>query len=236
MDIETRKERLDQRIDNAAKRVGRAPSEIKLLAVSKTRSAETVREFAILGQHAFGENYLQEALEKINQLNDLDLEWHFIGQLQRNKTAAVAEKFDWVQSIDRLVIAERLSAQRPANMGDLNVYAYRVHDECTRRGKGGIAPTALSSLADANKTSLPRLVLRGLMTIPENTTEIEKLKKAFAKMNSLYNQLKTRYDTVDTLSMGMTSDFELAIEEGSNMIRVGTALFGPRDYGKSTIK
>ncbi len=233
MDIETRKEHLDQRINSAARRVGRAPSEIKLLAVSKTRSAETVRKLAALGQHAFGENYLQEAVDKINQLNDLDLEWHFIGQLQRNKTAAVAEKFDWVQSIDRLVIAERLSAQRPANMGDLNVcIQVQMSDEA---GKGGIAPTTLSSLADAIN-SLPRLVLRGLMTIPENTTEVEKLKKSFAKMNSLYNQLKTRYDTVDTLSMGMTSDFELAIEEGSTMIRVGTALFGPRDYGKSTIK
>ncbi len=233
MDIETRKEHLDQRINSAARRVGRAPSEIKLLAVSKTRSAETVRKLATLGQHAFGENYLQEAVDKINQLNDLDLEWHFIGQLQRNKTAAVAEKFDWVQSIDRLVIAERLSAQRPANMGDLNVcIQVQMSDEA---GKGGIAPTTLSSLADAIN-SLPRLVLRGLMTIPENTTEVEKLKKSFAKMNSLYNQLKTRYDTVDTLSMGMTSDFELAIEEGSTMIRVGTALFGPRDYGKSTIK
>jgi pyridoxal phosphate enzyme (YggS family) len=233
MDIETRKEHLDRRMNSAARRVGREPSEIKLLAVSKTRSAETIRALAALGQHAFGENYLQEAVDKINQLDDLDLEWHFIGQMQRNKTAAVAENFDWVQSIDRLVAAERLSAQRPANLGDLNVcIQVQMSDEA---GKGGIAPTALLALADAIN-SLPRLVLRGLMTIPENTTEIEKLKRAFAKMNNLYTNLKARYDTVDTLSMGMTNDFELAIEQGSTMIRVGTALFGPRDYGKSSIR
>ena len=233
MDIETRKQRLHRRMNSAARRVGREPSEIKLLAVSKTRSAETIRALAALGQHAFGENYLQEAVDKINQLDDLDIEWHFIGQMQRNKTSAVAENFDWVQSIDRLVIAERLSAQRPANMDDLNVcIQVQMSDE---EGKGGIAPEALFPLADAIN-SLPGLVLRGLMTIPENTTKIEKLKRAFRTMNSLYTRLKTRYDTVDTLSMGMTSDFELAIEEGSTMIRVGTALFGPRDYGKSSIR
>jgi pyridoxal phosphate enzyme (YggS family) len=233
MDIETRKEHLDRRMNSAARRVGREPSEIKLLAVSKTRSAETIRALAALGQHAFGENYLQEAVDKINQLDDLDLEWHFIGQMQRNKTAAVAENFDWVQSIDRLVIAERLSAQRPANMDELNVcIQMQMSDEA---GKGGIAPEALFPLADAIN-SLPGLVLRGLMTIPENTTEIDRLKRTFRKMNSLYSRLKTRYDTVDTLSMGMTSDFELAIEEGSTMIRVGTALFGPRNHGKSSIR
>ena len=226
MDIETRKERLDQRVNSAARRAGREPSEIRLLAVSKTRSANTIRSLAALGQQAFGENYLQEAEEKIIQLADLELEWHFIGQMQRNKTATVAEKFDWVQSIDRLVIAERLSAQRPAYMGDLNTcIQVRMSEEA---GKGGVSKEDLLPLAKAID-SLPGIVFRGLMTIPENTTDTKKQKMAFREMHSLYTQLKSQFETVDTLSMGMTGDFELAIEEGSTMVRIGTALFGPRN-------
>ena len=226
MDIETRKERLDQRVNSAARRAGREPSEIRLLAVSKTRSANTIRSLAALGQQAFGENYLQEAEGKIIQLADLELDWLFMGQMQRNKTATVAEKFDWVQSIDRLVIAERLSAQRPAHMGDLNTcIQVRMSEEA---GKGGVSKEDLLPLAKAID-SLPGIVLRGLMTIPENTTDTEKQKMAFREMHSLYTQLKSQFKTVDTLSMGMTGDFELAIEEGSTMVRIGTALFGPRN-------
>lgn len=225
MDIETRKEQLDQRINSAARRAGREPSEIRLLAVSKTRPAETIRALAGLGQQAFGENYLQEAEDKIIQLSDLDLDWHFIGQMQRNKTAIVAEHFDWVQSIDRLIIAERLSAQRPVSMADLNVCIQVSMSE--EAGKGGTSNDELFPLAKAID-SLPGIVLRGLMTIPENTADTEKQKMAFRDMYRLYSQLKDQYETVDTLSMGMTGDFELAVEEGSTMVRIGTALFGPR--------
>ena len=147
MDIESRKEQLDQRVNSAARRVGREPSEIRLLAVSKTRPAETIRTLAGLGQQAFGENYLQEAVEKIIQLSDLDLDWHFIGQMQRNKTAIVAKHFDWVQSIDRLIIAERLSAQRRVSMGDLNVCIQVSMSE--EAGKGGTPNNELFPLAKA---------------------------------------------------------------------------------------
>jgi pyridoxal phosphate enzyme (YggS family) len=226
MDIETRKEQLDQRVINTVNRIGRRPSDIKLLAVSKTRPATTIRSLAALGQQAFGENYLQEAIEKIKQLADLELEWHFIGQIQRNKTAAVAENFDWAQSIDRLVIAERLSAQRPAAMEKLNIcLQVRMSNET---GKGGVTREKLFPLAAAID-KLPGIELRGLMTIPENTSDREKQRMAFREMHDLYQKLKTQFCTVDTLSMGMSGDFELAIEEGSTMIRVGTALFGPRE-------
>ena len=175
MDIKTRKEALDQRVYSAAQMAGREPSAIKLLAVSKTRSADTIRSLAALGQQAFGENYLQEAIDKIAQLSDLGLEWHFIGQVQRNKTRIVAEKFDWVQSIDRPIIAERLSTQRPADMGDLNVcIQVRMSDE---EGKGGISPDALLPLAHTIN-SIPRLKLRGLMVIPENTTDTKRQRES----------------------------------------------------------
>jgi pyridoxal phosphate enzyme (YggS family) len=226
MDLETRKEQLDQRVNTAARRVNREPAEITLLAVSKKQTAEVIRDLAATGQQSFGENYLQEAIDKIKQLAELGLEWHFIGQIQRNKTAAVAENFDWVQSIDRPIIAERLSAQRPENMAKLNMcIQVRMSEEA---GKGGVSKEELFPLAEAID-ALPGVVLRGLMTIPENTTDREKQRMAFREMHSLYQKLKIQYDTVDTLSMGMTGDFELAIEEGSTMIRVGTALFGPRN-------
>ncbi|MEA1890494.1 MAG: YggS family pyridoxal phosphate-dependent enzyme [Pseudomonadota bacterium] len=226
MNLETRKEWLDQRVNAAAWRVNREPAEISLLAVSKKQTSEAVRSLAALGQQSFGENYLQEALEKVDQLAELALEWHFIGQIQRNKTAAIAENFDWVQSIDRLVIAERLSVQRPEKKGKLNVcIQVRMSEE---HGKGGIAADELLPLASAVST-LPGLVLRGLMTIPENTSDAEKQRASFHRMHDLFNHLRTQHASVDTLSMGMSGDFELAIEEGSTMIRVGTALFGPRN-------
>ncbi len=226
MNPEIAKEQLDQRVRSTAHRVGREASEIRLLAVSKTRPAEAIRDLAALGQQAFGENYLQEALKKISELDDLNLEWHFIGQLQRNKTNDVAENFDWIQSIDRLVIAQRLSAQRPAKMSDLNVcIQIRMSEE---EGKGGIAAEDLFVLADAIDC-MPRLKLRGLMTIPENTSNTRKQRQSFRNMHEIFCKLKSRYASIDTLSMGMSGDFELAIEEGSTMIRIGTALFGPRN-------
>ena len=234
MNIETRKEVLDQRVVSSARMAGREPSEIKLLAVSKTQSAGTIRSLAELGQKSFGENYLQEAIDKIHQLSGLGLEWHYIGQMQRNKTSAVAENFDWVQSIDRPVIAERLSSQRPVELGDLNVcIQVRMSDE---KGKGGIPPEQVSALAEII-ASLPKIKLRGLMAIPENTHDKDKQRQSFREMNEVYTQLQTGYDTVDTLSMGMSGDFELAIEEGSTMVRIGTLLFGPRQRGsKKTLQ
>ena len=229
MDIETRKEQQDQRENTAARRAGRDPSDIKLLAVRKPRAASTIRSLASLGQKAFGENYLQEAEEKIEQLADLDLEWQFIGQIQRNKTAAIAANFDWVQSIDRLFIAERLAAQRPTGKKPLKAcIQVRMSEET---GKGGVLPGDLFPQADAIN-SLPGIDLRGVMAIPENTTDTERQKMAFREMHDLYTRLKSDYGSVDTLSMGMTGDFELAIAEGSTMIRVGTALFGARQQIK----
>jgi len=225
MDIETRKDRLDQRINTAAQRAGRDPSAIRLLAVSKKQPAQAIRELASLGQQAFGENYLQEAVEKICSLNDLQLEWHYIGQLQRNKTRVVAENFDWVQSIDRAVLAERLSAQRHADRADLNLcIQVRMSEET---GKGGVSINEVFPLAGIID-KLSRVNLRGLMTIPENTSNVEKQRQSFRRMYAIFSDLKSQFPTVDTLSMGMSGDFELAIEEGSTMIRVGSALFGPR--------
>lgn len=231
MDIETRKEQLDQRVKATVHRASRQAAEIRLLAVSKTRPAETIRALAALGQQAFGENYLQEALKKISELADLELEWHFIGQLQRNKTRDVAENFDWIQSVDRAVIAERLSAQRPAKMAKLNVCIQVSMSE--EEGKGGVLPGKLFELA-RTIDALPGLAFRGLMAIPENTRNTEKQRKSFHSMHDLFNTLRSQYNSVDTLSMGMSEDFEIAIEEGSTMIRVGSALFGPRS--KVTLK
>lgn len=225
MDIETRKDRLDQRINTAAQRAGRDPSTVRLLAVSKKQPAQAIRDLADCGQLAFGENYLQEAVEKISSLSDLALEWHFIGQLQRNKTRVVAENFDWVQSIDRAVLAERLSAQRTDDKPGLNLcIQVRMSEEA---GKGGVAINEVFPLAGIID-KLPRLNLRGLMTIPENTLDTEKQRQSFRRMYAIFNDLKSQFQTVDTLSMGMSGDFELAIEEGSTMIRIGSALFGPR--------
>jgi len=230
MDIETQKLNIDQQITDVAVKCGRNPAEICLLAVSKTRPVEEIRRLASLGQRDFGENYLQDASKKIPQLADQDIVWHFIGQLQRNKTRTAAELFDWVQSVDRLVIAERLSAQRPAHLADLNICLQVLMSN--EPGKGGIQPDELLSVADTIQR-LPRIRLRGLMTIPEYTSDEKKLRSAFQQMHELYTELRSRYPTVDTLSMGMSGDFSLAIEEGSTMVRIGTALFGPRNYTES---
>ncbi len=230
MDIETQKVNIDQQITDAAVKYGRAPSEIRLLAVSKTRTADEIRLLAGLGQNEFGENYLQEAETKISQLADLDIVWHFIGQLQRNKTRIVAELFDWVQSVDRMVIAERLSAQRPEHKKDLNIcLQVSMSDE---PGKGGLSPGDI--IATARQIhGLPRIQLRGLMTIPENTDDKARLHKTFQHMHELYEELKAEHPMIDTLSMGMSGDFAMAIEHGSTMVRIGTALFGPRQYAES---
>jgi len=225
MDMETRKQLIERRIASAARRCGRDPATIQILAVSKTQTAERVRESVELGQLRFGENYLQEATAKIAALDDLQIEWHYIGQLQRNKTQAVADLFDWVQSVDRTILADRLSAQRPPGRGPLNV-CLQVHlsDE---PGKGGVNPAELADLA-RHVAALPNLRLRGLMSIPEHTTDTHRQRQAFATLARLFRGLQADYPDMDTLSMGMSGDFELAIEEGATLLRIGTALFGER--------
>jgi pyridoxal phosphate enzyme (YggS family) len=201
---------------------------VTLLAVSKTRSAQEIRAAHGAGLSRFGENYLQEALDKVSQLADLAIEWHFIGPLQANKTRAAAEHMHWVHSIDRDRIAERLAAQRPAGLPLLNV-CIQVHlgDEAT---KSGCAEADLPGLA-ATIMRLPRLALRGLMAIPPPAATFDEQRVHFARLAYLLRQLRAAYPAyphLDTLSMGMSDDLEAAIVEGATIVRVGTALFGPR--------
>lgn len=215
------------RIAAACKAVGRAPQTVALLAVSKTWPAADVREAAAAGQRAFGENYVQEGVEKIAALADAGLEWHFIGPLQSNKTRPVAEHFAWVHTIDRLKIAERLSAQRPEHLPPLQVCVQvNVSGEAS---KSGIAPAAAADLAHA-VAALPGLRLRGLMAIPEPTEDRRRLAQQFAGLRALYEQLNAQGLALDTLSMGMSDDLEIAIAEGATLVRVGTAIFGARTY------
>jgi hypothetical protein len=219
---------LHERITKAARAAGRDPSSVRLLAVSKAFPATVIAEAARAGQRAFGENYVQEALAKMDELvdsADQPLEWHFIGPIQSNKTRAIAQAFDWVQSVDRLKIAERLAEQRPANLPLLNVLLQvNVSGEAS---KAGVAPDQLSQLAAA-VAHLPRLRLRGLMAIPAPETDVERQRLAFARTNKLFRQLRAEGLKVDVLSMGMSDDLEAAIAEGATMVRIGTAIFGAR--------
>lgn len=209
----------------------RAPESVQLLAVSKTRSADEIRQLHACGQTAFGENYLQEALDKIEALQALPLEWHFIGPIQSNKTRAIAEQFDWVHSVDRLKIARRLSEQRPDNLPPLNIcLQVNISDEAS---KSGCTPEALPELARA-VAALPNLRLRGLMAIPEAETDPTRQRATFARVRLLLEELKTELPQLDTLSMGMSGDLGAAIAEGSTLVRVGTALFGPRAYNNTS--
>ncbi|MCK6386632.1 MAG: YggS family pyridoxal phosphate-dependent enzyme [Zoogloea sp.] len=213
------------RIARAAEAAGRDAAEVRLLAVSKTWPADSVREAAAAGQRAFGENYVQEGAEKVDALAALGLEWHFIGPLQSNKTRLVANRFAWVHSIDRLKIAERLSAQRDAHLPPLEVcIQVNVSGEAS---KSGVAPAELPALAHA-VAGLPRLRLRGLMAIPEPTSDVAVQRARFAALRELRDQLNAGGLALDTLSMGMSDDLEAAIAEGSTMVRVGTAIFGSR--------
>jgi PLP dependent protein len=198
---------------------------LTLVAVTKTQAAARLREAFDNGLRIFGENYVQEAIEKQALLSDLPIEWHFIGPLQSNKTKLVAEHFDWVHSIDRLKLAERLSAQRPMHLPPLQIcIQVNVSGEDS---KSGIAPQEALLLATAIY-SLPRLRLRGLMAIPEPSEDPSLLRSRFAQLRELKEQLERAGIALDTLSMGMSADYEIAIEEGSNLIRVGSALFGHR--------
>ena len=217
-----------ERITQAALQAGRSPDSVQLLVVSKTFGADKVAQVAALGQRDFGENYVQEAVDKITALQGLPgLVWHCIGPLQSNKTRPVAEHFDWVHSLDRLKIAQRLSEQRPAHMPPLQVCLQVNIDGGT--SKAGVVPAEALALAQA-VSALPRLVLRGLMTIPEPAESVETQLAVHHQAQRLFDDMKAalHLPQFDTLSMGMSSDLEAAVQVGSTMVRVGTAVFGAR--------
>ncbi len=216
------------RLEQAVRDAGREPGTVQLLAVSKTQPAEAVRAAHAAGQRAFGENYVQEALDKIAALADLraQLDWHLIGPLQSNKTRVVAESFDWVHGIDRLKIAERLAEQRPAHLPPLNVcLQVNISGETS---KSGLAPAELQAVARA-VDALPRLRLRGLMSIPEPAADLAAQRRPHAALRGLLDDLRASgLSRLDTLSMGMSADLEAAVLEGATIVRVGTAIFGER--------
>ncbi|MET3433578.1 pyridoxal phosphate enzyme (YggS family) [Herbaspirillum seropedicae] len=222
---------VQQQIAAAAERAGRPAGAVQLLAVSKTFGPQAVLEAVRAGQHAFGENYLQEALEKIAALPllapDVPLQWHFIGPIQSNKTRPIAEHFDWVHSVDRLKIAQRLSEQRPAALGALNVcLQVNISGEDS---KSGLDPAELPAVA-ALVAQLPGLKLRGLMAIPAPTVDVTQQRAAFAAVRSLLAQLQAQGLALDTLSMGMSADLDAAVAEGASIVRIGSAIFGARHY------
>lgn len=223
--IENNIAKLRQRIAQAAQKYGRNPDHITLLAVSKTRGADEIAQAVAAGIDQVGENYLQEALDKMDNCRHLPVCWHFIGPIQSNKTRAIAERFDWVESVDRLKIAQRLSDQRPPHLPPLNIcLQVNISGEAS---KSGVPPDQLMALADA-VALLPQLRLRGLMAIPLATQDEKLQRQAFAAMFVLYQELQARFPGADCLSMGMSADMEMAIAEGSNWVRIGTDLFGPR--------
>ena len=221
------------KISAAASSCGRAPEEVTLLAVSKTKPTSALAEAIAAGQRAFGENYVQEGVDKILHFREsgvAGLEWHFIGPLQSNKSRLVAEHFDWCHTVDRLKIASRLSEQRPAEMPPLNVLIQvNISDETS---KSGIPLSELDALADQVAT-LPGLRLRGLMAIPAPESDYQRQFAVARQMAVAFDALKARYPGVDTLSLGMTDDMAAAIAAGSTMVRIGTAIFGARDYTKT---
>src|SRR5437879_3946992 len=214
-----------QRIESATRAAGRPAQSVRLVAVSKTFPPEAVREAAQAGLRDFGENYVQEGVEKIREFLSLGLTWHYIGPIQSNKTRAIAQHFDWVHSIERAKIAARLSEARDPGLGDLQVcIQVNVSGEAS---KGGVAPEELASLAK-QVAALPRLRLRGLMAIPEPTPDEPLQRRRFAQLRALRERLNREGLVLDTLSMGMSADLEAAIAEGATMVRVGTAIFGER--------
>ncbi|ENX17550.1 YggS family pyridoxal phosphate enzyme [Acinetobacter sp. CIP 64.2] len=211
-------------IEQACQHVQRDPATVQLLAVSKTHPSTRLRTMYAVGQRCFGENYLQEALEKIEELQDLEIEWHFIGHVQRNKTKHLAEKFDWVHGVDRLIIAERLSSQRSDQQKALNLCLQVNIDG--QDSKDGCQPEEVAELVQ-RISQLPKLRLRGLMVIPAPENHA-----AFADAKALFEQVKAQHvqpQDWDTLSMGMSADLDAAIAAGSTMVRIGTALFGARE-------
>lgn len=214
----------------AAKQAGREPCEVQLLAVSKTFGAPAVLQAIEAGQTVFGENYLQEAIDKMAELRILSpnimLEWHFIGPIQSNKTRQIASHFDWVHTVERVKIAQRLSEQRPLDMPDLNIcLQVNISGEAS---KSGVAPAELLALAQ-EVAALPRLKLRGLMAIPEPCVDPAQQRVPFRQVRELADQLRAAGIAIDTLSMGMSADMTAAIYEGATMVRVGSAIFGQRE-------
>ena len=226
-DLQTARNQVLLQIQHACQHAKRSETEVQLLAVSKTQESACLRQMYEAGQRSFGENYLQEAMDKIENLADLDIEWHFIGHVQRNKTKHLAEKFSWVHGVDRLVIAERLSNQRPEQYPALNI-CLQVNIDA-QESKDGCQPEEVAHLV-AQISRLPHLKLRGLMVIPApNNVD------AFAQAKQLFDTVKSEHaqpEQWDSLSMGMSADLQQAISAGSTMVRIGTALFGARDYTK----
>jgi pyridoxal phosphate enzyme (YggS family) len=213
------------RILSAALAAGRDPNGVTLVAVTKSKTAESMRLAATAGVTNFGENYLQEALPKLNQLADLALTWHFIGAIQSNKTRDIAERFDWVHSVDRIHVARRLAGQRPFHAPPLNV-CLQV-ELVPEPNKSGVKPAELTSLAHA-VAQLPGLRLRGLMCVPPPQPNVDAERAVFAQLRGLLEELNAGGLKLDTLSMGMSGDFESAIAEGATLVRIGTAIFGSR--------
>lgn len=216
-------------IENSVKKCARRPNSVQLLAVSKTKPIKLLEQAMAVGQRAFGENYVQEGVEKVQYFQsnhaDIALEWHFIGPIQSNKTRPIAEHFDWVHSVDRLKIAQRLNEQRPNNLGELNVLI-QVNISSEESKSGTTSEEVMELAAAINE--MPNLTLRGLMSIPANVSNYDEQLAAFTQLASIQNQLRAQYPQVDTLSMGMSGDMDAAIEAGSTMVRIGTAIFGTR--------
>lgn len=223
--LQTRLEEIHRLIAAACLKAGRAPEEVQLLAVGKGHPPGAIQALHELGQRAFGESYVDEASRKIEDLQALEAEWHMIGPIQSNKTRIIAEHFDWVQSVDRLRIARRLNNQRPEGQPPLKVLIQVNLDEEPQ--KSGCLPQDIPALAE-QITAFPQLELRGLMAIPALRQGLDEQRAAFARLRQLFAELKRSYPAVDTLSAGMSGDMEAAILEGSTMVRVGSALFGPR--------
>jgi pyridoxal phosphate enzyme (YggS family) len=216
---------INERIRQTAQQCGRNPGDIQLLGVSKTRSAQDIRDAHEAGLSDFGESYLQEALPKMFSLADLDLDWHFIGPIQSNKTRQIAERFDWVHSVDRMKIATRLSEQRPEDLSPLNI-CIQVNVSM-EDSKSGLLGEAVREFA-LQLAQLPRIRLRGLMAIAQKTTDQQQQCRMFSQLRDMLTDLNQQGLTLDTLSMGMSSDIEAAVLEGSTILRVGTGLFGLR--------
>ena len=225
INVATNLHSIRQRISAAEKLANRDAGSVALLAVSKTKPDSLIRAAWNAGQHAFGENYAQEAEEKARRLADLGIEWHFIGPIQSNKTRGLAQTMAWVHSIDRLKIAQRLSDQRPAHLPPLNLCVQvKLSDEPS---KSGVASSELPNLAE-QIVKLPKLRLRGLMAIPAATADYPEQRQSFSKLQELLLELQKQHPQADTLSMGMSGDLEAAVVEGSTLVRVGTDIFGAR--------
>ncbi|MEZ9680716.1 YggS family pyridoxal phosphate-dependent enzyme [Vibrio splendidus] len=226
-------EQITSQIRSAEQKCGRARESVQLLAVSKTKPIDAILEAALGGQVAFGENYVQEGVDKVKhfseQHSNLNLEWHFIGPIQSNKTRPIAESFQWVHSVERDKIAQRLSDQRPSELPPLQVLI-QVNTS-GEESKSGTSEETVFALAELI-SSLPNLTLRGLMSIPANVSDYQSQLNAFSQLAELKDKLATKYPNIDTLSMGMSGDMDAAVEAGSTMVRIGTAIFGARDYAK----